>query len=141
VGGKGSGRRKRTASDLVDDKRSTGRPEKPTWLDETASWFWDQCVEELIDMGVATKIDGPSLVMLSAWYSRWIQLARAERSSVVDLQRAGKEFGDLARQFGLTPSSRHLMRSWPAGDTPRPVTSQDMEPVDALTELLKARNG
>lgn len=132
MGGEGSGRKKKTPASLATG--GGDRPKKPTWLADEASEFWDDVVEELIRIGVAKKLDGPALAMLATWFQRWTKLARDPDSATAELQKATKEFDNLARRFGLNPTDRKLNGISPGGSK-----GDDDDSVDPLVAMLKAR--
>ena len=63
VGNENSGRHPVTHLDYATG--SQAKIDKPSNLDEHASWFWTEIVVELINMGVAKNIDTPALVMMA----------------------------------------------------------------------------
>jgi len=107
----------------------TAMPRAPDFLDKEGRKFWKQIGSELIDCGILTKLDLSMFGMLCYAYESWIEThCRLEESGLIyttpsgierphPLWKIGIDEGDrflrLAKEFGLTPSSRSGLRVVP----------------------------
>lgn len=70
-------------------------------------------------------------------YSKWIALSKDAEATTMDLQKACKEFQDIAKKYGLTPADRKQLE--PAGISG--VRTSEENSDDVLAQLLAARQG
>lgn len=103
---------------------ATGKPQKPTDLDPIASNFWDEIVPKLVRLGLARRVDAPSLQALAEiWslYRRSVAIANAnpiDKDARIAVTSYKTAFDSLASKFGLTPRDRERM------DAPRRAVSK-----------------
>lgn len=95
-----------------------GTPKKPTKLGLNGEKLWDKLVPELVSLGIAKSIDETALEGLCRWWQAYKvsadALATIQDFSSIDATRClnscratWTEFSKIARQFGLTASSRN----------------------------------
>ena len=104
-----------TPSPVVPDMVTTA-PAPPAVLDEEAAKQWHETARILVDRRKLTKGDLPTL-------ANYIRLGLMIHESTIsaDWRLVGKLIGAqtrLARELGLTPSSRESMRPAPPADEP-----------------------
>ena len=102
-----------------------GRPdalERPKGLPREAWPFWEESVGQLVDAGIADKVDLPALTMLATIYARAIQARKAiakdgilafgssgqvvEHPAVKIERNSIKLFLTAAEQYGIGPVAR-----------------------------------
>lgn len=97
-------------------------PRAPSFLNVEGRKFWKKVGSELIDCGLLTKIDLPAFGMLCHAYQNCLEIhGKLEESGLIystpsgierphPLWKIAKDEGrnllNLAKEFGLTPSSR-----------------------------------
>jgi phage terminase small subunit len=83
-----------------------GTPRKPAWLKGEAAKEWKRVTAELSKAGVLADIDQTALAQYCAYWAMWLE----EYSATVPNPQLMKDYytacTKLAREFGLTPSSR-----------------------------------
>lgn len=86
-----------------------GVPRKPAGMSKDASDHWKAVVPSLIDTGVATEQDAPALAAMCEFrgeYERAKRRKQHDRTRLLMMVAAHKEWINLASRFGLTPSDR-----------------------------------
>lgn len=107
----GTYRAKRSGNpkDKVDVK---GAPKKPHFENPYADALWDETVKELVELGVATKIDAPLLrTMCELWglYRMAYEIAEkdpTDKDARIAVVSYVAKFEQVAARFGLNPSDR-----------------------------------
>jgi len=95
-------------------------------------------VPSLVRSGRVRAIDSPLLGMMAMWYARWVKLAIDPDGSIQALQKAYREFSDIASKFGLDQHDTHSI----ALAEQSAVKTTDRESYDdPLAALLAARKG
>jgi len=98
------------------------QPHKPTHMMPAAARFWREHVPRLVELGVATEVDGPALAMMAThWALAWEANKTLKQDGLVVLDERGLErkhpllqvlrdnsaaFRMYAGQYGLTASAR-----------------------------------
>ena len=101
-------------------------PEKPSWLGEKASVFWDDLGPAMVSWRIMTELDGLAFGMLCESLERWLKYRdlATERGPIteggnhIDIQdpavgmenKAWDRLLKACREFGLSPSSRSALR-------------------------------
>lgn len=104
--------------------QATGHPARPSWLRGEARRFWERVIPQLVEMGVAKKIDRDDLAAMCEWWAAWranIQLAATDASAMIAATKAYTHFQSLADRFGMNPSARIKL----AGIAPQQKQTED----------------
>jgi P27 family predicted phage terminase small subunit len=112
-----------------------GMPEPPEWLTGIGRAMWIEHVERLDKMLQLSPIDGPALAVMFNVLNRYVEASHIVASSSVlikgrngnlvknpavgSMRDAEIAFLSFAREFGMTPSARSLLRD------PRRMASND----------------
>ena len=89
------------------EPRAVGEPVRLRGLDRYARQLWDHLVPKLVQLGVATDVDGPALQALCEWWSECRQAREStghQYRRVIMMATAWKQFSSIASRFGLTPA-------------------------------------
>lgn len=98
-------------------------PQKPETLDSVGSDLWDQLVAELVDVGLATKIDQTCLEALCDWWSQYcFYRSNPDPKHFSKRLQAWKQYAAIATAFGLTPLARNAVRM-----PSKPISGDDAE--------------
>jgi phage terminase small subunit len=95
--------------DRSREPQPTGKPIKPAGISKDAADHWDAVVPSLAETGVATAQDTPALVAMCEFrgeYERAKRRKAKDRTRLLMMVAAHKEWINLAARFGLTPSDR-----------------------------------
>lgn len=98
-----------------DEPQASGAIEKPSDLDEQASWLWDSIIADVVAWGAGAS-DGPMLASMCRWWGIYRTLSTRLESEAYDFRAmigastAWKMFEKAASQFGLSPVARAKMR-------------------------------
>lgn len=95
--------------DRSREPQPSGRPMRPEGMSADATAHWELVVPSLVETGVATAQDTPALAAMCefrAEYERAKRRQAKDRSRLLMMVAAHKEWINLASRFGLTPSDR-----------------------------------
>ncbi len=130
----------------IPEREPEGRPDKPPDLTPEAAAFWDSVCSELIDSGIAKRIDAPAMRVMA---DLWGQLQRASRladanAGDVNARRAvttlAAEFGRWAARFGLSPSDRLRLQGAVPEATRPGVSHRQRQTAEELERVYFGNN-
>ncbi len=127
--------------------RAEGFPVRPAWLDEDehAARLWERVTEELLPHEVLASLDSTIIEVMCSSYSDWhkCRAALAEmgahddgfRQLMLAKKTARDSVLDVARELGMSPSSRASLAIMPRKD------DADDDRVLTAEEMLKIADG
>ena len=105
------------------EMKPKGKPACPTWLDGESRECWESVVPQLVEIGVATKLDENQLAAMCRWWAAWRD---ADRDMDVDPSprnvsravRMWQQFQSISARFGMTPADRIKLSVAQVEETP-----------------------
>jgi phage terminase small subunit len=83
-----------------------GLPACPKWVSREARKHWDMVAQDLAALGLLTRLDLPAFGALCEALAEYLSVKDNPDSQVAGRREARKHVVQLAREFGMTPSSR-----------------------------------
>ena len=127
------------AKGRTGEPEALGLPQRPDWLDEAATKFWQHIVPLLVKQQCAAEIDGSQIAKLCDFWSVFLRtrdLRECADPGTPEWKRlydacntASNEIDKLSQRFGLTPADR-------AG-----IKIQDASPIKTDAAMFFSENG
>lgn len=123
---------------------AAARPNKPKDLGPYASKLWDAAADELENMGVLTRADGPALRMMCETWDRYFEARRIVNAYGSLTYETASDGGPLIKKnpaVGIMENAERSLRAWfgEFGMTPsarsrveKALEDDDEESVDSL---------
>jgi phage terminase small subunit len=110
-------RQRREDGELIPE----GIPSAPKWLDPEAKPLWSAIAKDIAPLGLLTVLDATMFAALVEGLRDYIVAKNAPEGTLTSRREARKHLTQLAREFGLTPSSRVGMPVRQAVPSARPA--------------------